>query len=135
MGNKYIDSSIFIQGILRSDNNCKNIVLKIAKREFTGVTSVLSWDEVTFITKKFLGKDQAKIEGDKFFKLPNFIFVDAKKNVVLKAQKLFEKYSLNPRDAIHIATALSQGCVEIISDDSDFDKLEEIKRIPPDNLK
>lgn len=128
---KYIDASIFIQGILREDNNCKDIILKIAKKEFIGVTSVLSWDEITFITKKFLGKDQAEIEGNKFFKLPNFMFVDAKKDVVLRAQRLFKKYNIEPRDAIHAATALQSGTNEIISEDTDFDKIQEIKRIDP----
>ena len=131
MDKKYIDSNIFIEGILREDNNSKKIILKIAKKEFIGVTSVLSWDEITFVIKKFLGKDIAKTEGNKFFKLPNFLFIDAKKEIIMRAQRLFEKYNLEPRDAIHAATAIHLGINEIISRDSDFDKIEELKRIDP----
>jgi len=132
---RYIDSNIFIQGILREDNNSKNIVLKIANKEFTGVTSVLSWDELTFIVQKFLGKEIAIIEGKKFFNLPNINFVEVKKEIIGKAQRLFEKYNIKPRDAIHAATAINLGVKEIISENSDFDKISELKRIDPKDIK
>jgi hypothetical protein len=131
MDKKYIDANIFIQGILREDNKSKEIVLKIANNEFIGVTSVLSWDEVVFIVRKFLGKDIAKREGYKFFRLPNIIFADAKKEIIMKAQKLVEEYDLKPRDAIHAATAINLDINEIISEDDDFDKIKELKRINP----
>lgn len=134
MDKKYIDANIFIRGILREDNNSKEIVLKIANNEFIGVTSVLSWDEVVFIVRKFLGKDIAKKEGYKFFRLPNIIFADAKKEIIMKAQKLIEKYDLKPRDAIHAATAINLDISEIISEDDDFDKIKELKRINPINI-
>lgn len=129
MNKKYIDANVFVQGILRDDNNSKEVVLKMAKKEFIGVTSVLSWDEVTFIVKKFLGKQVAEAEGKKFFRLPNLIFVDAKKEIILRAQRLFERYNIRPRDAIHVATAIHAGAKEIISEDTDFDKIAEISRI------
>ena len=40
--------------------------------------------------------------------------------------------NLKPRDAIHLATAKSMKCKAIISDDSDFEKIEGIKRIKLD---
>jgi len=129
MDKKYIDANVFVQGILRDDNNSKEVVLKMAKKEFIGVTSALSWDEITFIVKKFLGKQVAETEGKKFFRLPNLIFVDAKKEIILRAQRLFERYNIGPRDAIHVATAIHAGAKEIISGDTDFDKIAEISRI------
>ena len=134
MDKKYIDANIFIQGILREDNKSKKIILKIADNKFTGVTSVLSWDEIVFIVRKFLGNDIAKIEGYKFFNLPNIIFVDAKKEIIMKAQKLVEEYNLLPRDAIHAATAISLNISEIISEDKDFDKIKVLKRIKPETI-
>lgn len=131
MDKKYIDANVFIQGILRDDNNSKKVILGIANKEFVGVTSVLSWDEIVFVVRKFLGGDIAKREGNKFFRLPNFEFVDAKKGTMLKAQRLIEKYNLKPRDAIHAATAIQSGVKEIISEDKDFDRLDELKRVNP----
>ncbi|MBI5254150.1 MAG: type II toxin-antitoxin system VapC family toxin [Euryarchaeota archaeon] len=40
-----------------------------------------------------------------------------------------EKYNLRPRDAFHVAIMKSFGVTEIVSDDSDFEKVEWIKRI------
>ena len=66
MKKRYVDSNIFIQGILRNDNNSKTVILKIANKEFIGVTSVLSLDEITFIVQKFIGKEIAEIEWKNF---------------------------------------------------------------------
>lgn len=42
-----------------------------------------------------------------------------------------EKYGLDYEDAITLQSALSAGCKEIVSFDSDFDKVKEFKRIEP----
>ncbi len=131
MDKKYIDANIFIQGILREDNKYQDIILKIANKKFVGVTSVLSWDEIVFVVRKFLGNDIAKREGGKFFRLPNFIFADVKREIVIRAQKLVEEYDLKPRDAIHAATAIHLNIKEIISEDADFDHVNGLKRIDP----
>jgi uncharacterized protein len=131
MDRKYIDSNIFVQGILRGDERCKEVILKIARGEFSGVTSVLSWDEIVFVISKFLGKDIGIREGRKFFDLPNIEFVDVRKETILLSQKLVEKYGLKPRDAIHSATAISMKLMEIVSEDKDFDKVLELKRVNP----
>jgi len=130
----YIDANVFVQGIIRGHKKSKEVIMRIAKKEFVGVTSVLSWDEMVFCVGKFLGKDVANIEGAKFFTLPNFIFIDAKKEIIVKAQKLCEIYDIKPRDAIHCATALHLGIKEIISEDKDFDKVKELKRIDPGKI-
>ena len=44
-------------------------------------------------------------------------------------------YEINPRDAIHLATALIFESSEIISSDTDFDNIKEIKRIDPKNYR
>jgi predicted nucleic acid-binding protein len=43
---------------------------------------------------------------------------------------LLENCRINPRDAIHIASALEKKITEIISDDADLDIIKEIQRIP-----
>ena len=134
MNKRYIDSNIFIQGILREDNKFKEVILKIANKEFIGVTSVLSWDELVFNVSKFLGRDVGNREGNKFFSLPNIEFIDAKKEIILIAQKLVEKYNIKPRDAIHSATAINLKIREIVSEDSDFEKVKELTRIDPRNI-
>ena len=131
MKKSYIDAGIFIQAILRDDSNSQKVLSKIIKKELNGVTSILSWDELVFILRKFIDNGTAIKEGGRFLIFPNLIFVDAKKEIILKAQKLIEEYNLKPRDAIHAATALYLNIDEIISEDADFDKIKELKRINP----
>lgn len=138
MMKKYLDSNIFINSVLYNDEKakkCKEIVLKIAKKEIIGVTSILTWDELVYVVRKNIGKEIAIKEGKKFLMLPNIIFVDANKNIIDKAQELISKYNLKPRDAIHAVSALINDINEIISDDEDFDKIKEIKRISLEKFK
>lgn len=134
MERRYIDANIFIQAILRDDCNAKKVLYKIIKKEINGVTTFLSWDELVYILEKFINKDIAVIEGKKFLIFPNLIFVDIKKEIIMKAQKLIEKYDIKPRDAIHAATAINLDLREIISEDDNFDKVKELKRIDPANV-
>ncbi len=134
MKKKYIDASVFIQAILRDDQNSKKVLQKIVRKEIDGITTVLSWDELVYILEKFINKNIAVVEGRKFLIFPNLRFVDAKKEIIMKAQKLIEEYDLRPRDAIHAATAISLNISEMISEDDDFDKVKELKRISPINI-
>src|SRR3989344_928160 len=124
MKKKYTDANVFIQAILRDDNNSKKVLQKIIRKEIDGITSILSWDELVYILEKFINKDIAVIEGKKFLIFPNLTFIDAKKETIMKAQKLVEEYNLKPRDAIHAATAINLNINEIISEDDDFDKIK-----------
>ncbi len=131
---KYLDANVFLNSILYDDEKaekCKIIISKVVKKELIAVTSILTWDEIVYIIGKNLGRDICVKEGYQFLRLPNLILVDASKHIIAQAQELIKDYNLKPRDAIHIATAISQNCTEVISDDADFDNIKEIKRISP----
>ena len=136
----YLDANIFLAAIVNPPQDdqtglCKQILMKVVSHELPAATSLLTWDEIVFIIKKTLGKDIASTEGKKFLSFPNLTFLKVDENVISIAQDLLTKYNLNPRDAIHAATALTNNINEILSDDSDFDKLKEIKRIKPEMFK
>ena len=135
----YLDANIFIYPFVQENEAKvelhKALFIKIAKKEIIATTSILTWDEFTYALKKHLGRETAIIKGKKFLSFPNLIFLKIDENVAILAQDLFIKYNLNPRDAIHAATALTNNINEIISDDSDFDQIKEIKRIKLGNFK
>ena len=134
----YLDSNIFISPLTYPNSKgtaCKNILSVILHGKTKACTSFLTWDEIVFITRKFLGKEISSTEGEKFLKFPNLYFLKVDEEVILMAQQLIMKYDLKPRDAIHAASAIASGCNEIISDDSDFDKIKEIKRLSPEKFK
>lgn len=136
----YLDANIFVYPIVNPLTEkkvvvCRKIALKIAAKEILAYTSYLTWDEVVHSVKKFLGKDIAVLEGKKFIRLANLNFLKVDEDVIFKAQELISKYNLNPRDALHAATALTNNINKIISDDSDFDKIKELKRIKLEEFK
>jgi|SRR3989344_1325045 len=137
MMKRYLDTTVFTYGILYDDKKaikCKEFMKKVARKEILGISSVITWDEVFYTVKKTLGKEVALEEGKRFLELPGLILVKLDVNILQKAMELIEKYFIDPRDAIHAATALVNGINEIISDDSDFDKIKELKRIPLEDI-
>ncbi|MBS3099145.1 type II toxin-antitoxin system VapC family toxin [Candidatus Pacearchaeota archaeon] len=129
---KYVDANIFLNPVLYKDGKaekCREILRQITGGEIAAVTSFLTWDEFVHVIRKQLGREIATKEGDKFLKFPNLTFLKVDENVIFKAQELIAEYNVKPRDAIHAASALAKGIREIISDDPDFDKIKELKRI------
>ncbi len=136
----YLDANIFLSSIVNPKTDeqtiiCTKILDKVISKDILAATSLLTWDEVVFIIKKTLGNELARIEGKKFLDFPNLTFLKVDEKVISLAQDLLTRYKLNPRDAIHAASALANNISEIISDDSDFDQIKEIKRIKLENFK
>ena len=130
----YVDANIFIYSVTSKSGEivslCRNVLSKIVEGEEQGFTSVLTWDEFFWITRRVLGFEHAKVESAKFLNTPNLKFILADEKIVRNAQTLTELYGLKPRDAIHAASALSHGITRFVSSDPDFDAVKELKRIP-----
>lgn len=133
----YLDANIFINSILNNDNTgiiSRKILSDVANKKIKACTSVLTWDEIVFTFKKYLGHKKAIVQGERFLRFPNLVFIGTNLQIVASANNLMKKYEINPRDAIHAATSLISES-DIISSDTDFDKIKEVKRIDPKNYK
>lgn len=130
----YLDTNVFLYphtGDDAASSACVAILEKAISGEMKAGTSVLTWDEFQHaIKKKFQDREKAVELSKDFLNIP-ITFFPADIKIIEKAQILAENYSIDPRDAIHAATAILNNCTEIISDDSDFDKVKEIKRKKP----
>ena len=58
----------------------------------------------------------------------NIKFIDVDKIILHHALDMILKYKLKPRDAIHAATMELNNIYNLISEDSDFDRIDWIKR-------
>ena len=129
----YLDSNIFILAALSTDRRAiraKEIIRRVIIGELTAATSSLTVDEVVWsIWKETKDKNLAIEEGLRLLQFDNLRIIGIDSSI-MKTSLHFMKYykALKPRDAIHLAAALSVGSSVIISDDSDFDGLKEIKR-------
>ena|SRR3989344_3099359 len=129
----YLDSNVFIFSFMNHDRKsdmCRSLLTRVASGEVKACTSLLTWDEVTWVARKLLGVDDSRDEGRKLLEFPYLQFLDVNEFVVKMSQDLMERYDMKPRDSIHAAAAISLGIREIISDDADFDAVKEVKRIP-----
>lgn len=130
----YLDSNVFIYSFLYDERTvtkarkAKRILDKIAAGQVPGYTAALTWDEVVWSTLKTLGKKDSAEQGRKLLAFPNLTVLSVDETTLSRAQQVMEKYELKPRDALHAAAAIESGQTEIISDDSSFDRIREIKR-------
>lgn len=92
-------------------------------------TASLTWDELVWSIRKICGAEIAIDEGKRFLEFPNLKILSIDEKTIKEAQEIVEKYKLKPRDAIHVSCAIKNNIKEIISDDCDFDKIKEIKRV------
>ena len=129
--NAYLDSNVFIYAALYSGEiaeKSKEYLRRVSNDEFNACTSVLTWDEVVYVVRKVAGIAESIKVGRILLKMPFLEFLDVDYAVCEDAQKLAEKYKLLPRDAIHAALALKYCDGTIISNDTDFDVIEGLRR-------
>lgn len=131
----YLDANVFIFAAAIGDLTdpkaiqSKRILQKIAEGNISASTSILTWDEVIWACRASMPLKEAVGKGEIVLTLPNLSAKDASALIVKKAAEIAIGCSLRPRDAIHAATAILSGEKEIITDDSDFDKVAELKRV------
>lgn len=137
----YLDSNVFVYPVIADEKTeeksrlSKKVLMKIGEGKLDASTSVLTWDELVWNVKKFISLEIAKIEGKKFLEFPNLKILTINEEIVKEAQKIMENSGLKPRDSIHAACAIKNNIKEIVTDDPDFDKVSELKRIKLEHFK
>lgn len=133
-GTFYVDSNVFLYPVLYNEleesKEARKILSQIEEKKIHAYTSTLTWDEVSYVVERILGKTDAIEVGKKFINFPFLRFITVDDEIIRRSQVIREKYNLKPRDSIHLSCAIERNISEIITDDSDFDHIKEIKRIP-----
>ncbi len=127
----YIDANIFIFAYGNDEklgNTCRGIIDLIINGRIIAFTSVLTFDEFFYQIKKLKGYEKALFASHLLLNLKNLNFINVDLEIINYSYSLLGKYKLEPRDAIHLACALSKDIKNIATNDKDFDKIPEIKR-------
>jgi len=136
----YIDTNVFLNSVLydpKENVEAQKALLylqQVVRGEIKAVTSTLTWDEFVWIIKREIDRETSNQKGQEFLRFPNLIFEKVTLNIVKKAQDLLLKYSIRPRNGIHLATALINKMENFVTFDSDFDDISEIHIIKLQNL-
>jgi len=131
----YLDSNVFLFALLYDDKDlsetffAKDLLKGIIEHKVQACSSVLTWDEVVYVVRKKFGLRESVLAGEKILRFPNLKLVETDLEVMTIAQTLLDNYSVRPRDAIHAATALYSRVDFIISEDSDFDRIKQCRRL------
>jgi uncharacterized protein len=134
----YLDANVFILPVIgeksqRAAGAARALAMMEAGK-FVGYISTLTWDEVVWAVSKILGRADGIQVGRKLLSYPGLRYVDVTSSTLSRAQAISESLGLAPRDSIHCASALLKGIESIVSDDSHFDTVPELKRMPLDSF-
>ena len=129
---KYLDSNIFILPVLfegKKAEFAKTILKDMVVGKLQCATSTLTLDEVIWIIMKLKDRKKALEVGKDILELPNLKILDVSGEDLILAIGLMEKYdNLKPRDAVHLSVSLNSGIFTIITDDEDFNNIDEINK-------
>ena len=127
----YLDTNFFI--ITHFDQSEKGEkarkILQVIVNGKQAVTSTLTMDEVMWVIIKNKKGEVLRTVIENIYGTPNLTIKEVGIAIPLEALAFIEKNNLKPRDAFHAAIMKVLGVEEIVSDDSDFDRVEHIRRI------
>lgn len=92
-------------------------------------TNMLVIDEVLYISRKYGLPYDVTIDFFRRIVVPYTEIIPIGEGEMKPLEKCLLKYNLKPSDAIHLATMETAGVNHIVSEDEDFDRVKEIKRI------
>ncbi|MBI2145257.1 type II toxin-antitoxin system VapC family toxin [Candidatus Woesearchaeota archaeon] len=144
----FFEKSEFFEGV-------KKIFDEMQKGKRYGLTSCLTLDELAYVILMRLIKSKYAVHPaekirknpevvlefapkikevfEVMFSFDNLEIADADGDLAAVIPELLEKGIL-PRDSIHYQTMKLYDCKKILSTDADFDKLNDIQRIRPEQL-
>ncbi|MGM0405477.1 MAG: type II toxin-antitoxin system VapC family toxin [Thermoplasmatota archaeon] len=128
---KYLDSNVLIYAATSEDDKgewCRSLLEKIENGEEKAGTSYLTYDEVYWKIDKVLSKEDALEATETLLTMPNLRFFEVDSEVIWKSHQLIKRENFDPRDAIHISTAVNHGIYTVVSEDTDFDETSEVER-------
>ncbi len=128
----YLDANFFIFALFDTTTkgrNARKIQKKIIEGEIRAVTSALTLDEIMWVLVKNRKEHLMEEVIKDIYAMPNLEIKEVSPLIPIEALSFIKKYSLTPRDAFHIAIMKELRVKRIISDDKDFDRVREIKRI------
>ena len=127
----YLDSNIFVYACLNSEElgeKSRLLLRSIEQGSTEAATSTLSFDEIVWAVKKYRDMKEAIAAGEAFVNMSELNLIPVDESVIRFSLDLMRKYSFDPRDSIHAASAVLARADAVVSTDPHFDRLEELPR-------
>jgi hypothetical protein len=133
----FLDTNIFLYAAGVSHplrEACANVLRRVADGGLDATINSEVVQEVLYVlTRRGRREDALKLAGHLTALFPDLLAVT--RDDVVGACELLRQYPrLSVRDAVHVGTMLRNGIKTVVSVDSDFDQISEIRRVDPDSL-
>ncbi len=128
----FVDANVFIFALIDNGAEGKraaDLLDDIVKNKLNAVTSVLVIDEVMWALIRNKRRDILENAVKNIYDLPNLSIKEVAPQNALLAVHFINKYGLKPRDAMHCAFMQLNNISTIVTNDKDFDKVKEVKRV------
>jgi len=113
---------------------CGKLLDRVAHGSLNATTSVEVIQEILHVYSRRGSIPVAVALGVRSAMLFPDLLPITRENVMAACQWMVRHPGLSSRDAIHVATMLANSITRIVSTDTDFDRVKEIERIPPEAL-
>jgi len=135
---RFVDASVFVYAFLKprralapheieAKELAKSVVRRISEGERVGLT-VAQLVEIANILEKYMGGAAYQVERF-LLHAPNVEVLPVDRSTCIEALKIAEERKVGLSDAIAYVVMRRYGVSEIYSFDSDFDRLEGIRRV------
>lgn len=127
----YIDANVFVYAALNAErvgDEARSLLRSVQEGRIDAASSVLSFDELVWAVKKNRTAGDAVASGQAFLDMAQLKLVDVDPDLLANSLAVMREYGLDPRDSIHVASALKVEAEEIVSSDRHFERVKEIKR-------
>ncbi len=127
----YLDANFFVlmNSASVKGENARRILNEIIQGK-RAVTSSLALDEVMWVFMKNKLRHELRRVIEEVYSVRNLEVKEVSSLIPLRALDFIEQHNLKPRDAFHLSLMEQLGIREIVTDDSDFDNIQGITRIP-----
>lgn len=150
-GNVYLDTMILYNNLRMSNTDVAGLFQRIEDGVLQAFTASLTFDELAYrlllglIRDKYSKSPLDRLRQaqtamiDEFYALiepqlstlqhfPNFTIVPVTTVDLSAMHRNVRQFHLLPRDALHLSVMQRVGCTNLISEDSDFDEVNDIRR-------
>lgn len=147
----YLDTMIPYALLRGIDPAARDLFARIEAGELRAYTSVLTFDELAYrlllalIRDRYGGSSLERLRDDEAHMIaecypqiaphlaqlrafPNLFLLDVTPSDLEMMDEGMRLYHLHPRDALHLAAMQKGGCFDLVSHDSDFDRVPMVRR-------
>lgn len=132
----YADAGLFLLPVLYAERfppaaAARRFLSSLAQGARKVTTATLTWDEVVYAVRRFLGPEDSIAKARELLDFPSVTWLRVDLTVLHRSADLYRSHPMRPRDAIHAAAALEAGEKEILSEDRVFDQVQGLTRVWP----